>query len=259
MDLGLKGKKAIVCASTKGLGRACAAALATEGVAVLICGRNAEGVESALRDLRAQTGGTVDGVVADVTTDQGRATLLERYPDPDILINNNAGPSPGKFADYGRAEWTAALDANMIAPLLLVRAVLPGMRSRKFGRIINIVSAMVTTPRPHMTLSAGARAGLVAALKGVALEVAADNVTIHNLLPERIDTDRQIFMAKQQAAREGITFDEARAKQVQSIAAKRLGLPAEFGAACAFLCSAHAGYMSGQNIHLDGGTYPALI
>lgn len=259
MDLGLKGKKAIVCASTKGLGRACAAALAAEGVAVLICGRNQEGVASAVQELRAQTGGIVEGVMADVTTDQGRGILLDRCPDPDILINNNAGPSPGKFADYGREEWTAALDANMIAPLLLVRAVLPGMRSRKFGRIINIVSAMVTTPRPHMTLSSGARAGLVAALKGVALEVAADNVTIHNLLPERIDTDRQIFMARQQAAREGISFEEARARQVQSIAAKRLGLPAEFGAACAFLCSAHAGYMSGQNIHLDGGTYPALI
>jgi 3-oxoacyl-[acyl-carrier protein] reductase len=160
---------------------------------------------------------------------------------------------------YGRAEWQAALDANMIAPLLFVRAVLPGMRQRKFGRIINVISAMVTTPRPHMTLSAGARAGLAAALKGVALEVVRDNVTIHNLLPERIDTDRQVYMGRKTAEREGITYEEARARQVESIAARRLGLPSEFGAACAFLCSAHAGYMSGQNIHLDGGSYPALI
>ncbi len=259
MDLGLAGKRAIVCASSKGLGKACAIALASEGVEVLINGRNADSLEEAIAAIRSQTGSKVTGVVADVTTEEGRTALLARCPDPDILVNNNAGPSPGKFLDYDREQWSAVLDANMIAPLLLVRAVLPTMRARKFGRIINIVSAMVTTPRPHMTLSSGARAGLIAALKGVALEVVQDNVTIHNLLPERIDTDRQIFMAHSQAKREGITYDEARAKQVQSIAAKRLGLPAEFGAACAFLCSAHAGYMSGQNIHLDGGSYPALI
>jgi 3-oxoacyl-[acyl-carrier protein] reductase len=259
MKLGLEGKRALVCASTKGLGRACATALAAEGVAVVINGRNADTLHEAVAALRAETGATVTGVVADVTTAEGRMALLAQCPDPDILINNNAGPSPGKFLDYDHVAWSAALDANMIAPLLLVRAVLPMMRQRKFGRIINIVSAMVTTPRPHMTLSSGARAGLVAAMKGVALEVAQDNVTIHNLLPERIDTDRQVFMAQQQMKREGISYEAARASQVQSIAARRLGLPSEFGATCAFLCSAHAGYMSGQNIHLDGGSYPALV
>jgi len=259
MDLGIKGKTAIVCASTKGLGRACAAALASEGVDVVVNGRDAELVASVVEELKRETGGQITGVFGDVTTDACREALLAACPKPDILVNNNAGPSPGPFMSYGRDEWSAALDANMIAPLLLVRAVLPGMRERKFGRIINIVSALVTTPRPHMTLSSGPRAGLVAALKGIALEVVRDNVTIHNLLPERIDTDRQIFMAQQTAAREGISYDAARAKQVESIAARRLGLPEEFGAVCAFLCSAHAGYMSGQNIHLDGGTYPALI
>jgi 3-oxoacyl-[acyl-carrier protein] reductase len=259
MNLGLEGKRAIVCASSKGLGRACAVALAAEGVEVVINGRNADSLNEAAAAIRAETGAKITGVVGDVTTAAGRAALLAQCPDPDILVNNNAGPSPGKFLDYDHAAWSAALDANMIAPLLLVRAVLPAMRQRKFGRIINIVSAMVTTPRPHMTLSSGARAGLVAALKGVALEVAQDNVTIHNLLPERVDTDRQIFMAHEQAKREGITFEQARASQIRSIAARRLGLPSEFGAACAFLCSAHAGYMSGQSIHLDGGSYPALI
>lgn len=259
MDLGLEGKKAIVCASTKGLGRACATALAQEGAEVVINGRSAELVAAAVEELNEKTRGTVHGIVGDVTTDATREALLEQCPEPDILINNNAGPAPGAFLDYGREEWAAALDANMIAPLLLVRAVLPGMRERRFGRIINIVSALVTTPRPHMTLSSGPRAGLVAALKGVALEVVKDNVTIHNLLPERIDTDRQIYMAQKTAERESISFDAARAKQAQSIAAQRLGRPAEFGAVCAFLCSEHAGYMSGQNIHLDGGTYPALV
>jgi len=259
MDLGLSGRSAIVCASTQGLGLACARALATEGVDVVLNGRDPDKTATVADELGREIGRAVRYVAADVTTDQGREALLAECPAPDILVNNNAGPAPGQFADYGREQWRNALDANMIAPLLLVRAVLPAMRERRFGRIINIVSAMVTTPRPHMTLSAGARAGLVAALKGVALEVARDNVTIHNLLPERFDTERQIYMAKQAAVREAISYDEARAKQVESIAARRLGRPPEFGAVCAFLCSDHAGYMSGQNVHLDGGSYPALV
>jgi 3-oxoacyl-[acyl-carrier protein] reductase len=147
----------------------------------------------------------------------------------------------------------------MIAPLMMIRAVLPGMKERRFGRIVNITSAMVTTPRPHMTVSSGARAGLTAAMKGLSLEVARHNVTINNLLPERFDTDRQHQMAKAAMARENISYEEARARQVESIAARRLGDPKEFGATCAFLCSAFAGFMSGQNLHLDGGSYPALI
>jgi 3-oxoacyl-[acyl-carrier protein] reductase len=185
--------------------------------------------------------------------------LLAACPAPDILVNNNAGPSPGDFADIERDRWLAVIEANMIAPLMLIRAVLPAMRLRRFGRIVNITSAMVTTPRPHMTLSSGARGGLTAAMKGLSLEVARDNVTINNLLPERFDTDRQHQMAKAAMARESISYEEARTRQIESIAARRLGDPREFGATCAFLCSGLAGFMSGQNIHLDGGSYPALI
>ena len=259
MDLGLKGRKAVVCASSRGLGRACAEALLREGVEVIINGRDAARLDEAVQELRASTGGEVRGVVADVTTTAGRASLLAACPTPDILVNNNAGPDPRDFLTNDEAVWMAALEANMVAPMMLVRAVLPAMIERKFGRIINITSAMVTTPRPHMTLSSGARAGLTAAMKGLSFEVARHNVTINNLLPERIDTARQHQMANVQVKRRGITYEQARAEQVESIAAKRLGLPGEFGATCAFVCSAHAGFMSGMNIHLDGGSYPALV
>jgi 3-oxoacyl-[acyl-carrier protein] reductase len=259
MDLGIRGKQAIVCASSQGLGRACAEALLMEGVRVVINGRDAERLETAARELRAATGGELVAVQGDVTTATGRAALLAACPSPDILVNNNAGPDPTNFLDVSEEAWAAALDANMIAPLLLVKAVLPGMIERKFGRIINITSAMVTTPRPHMTMSSGARAGLTAAMKGLSFDVARHNVTINNMLPERIDTARQEFMAQSVVKRSGITYEEARRKQVESIAAHRLGRPSEFGATCAFLCSVHAGFMSGQNLHLDGGSYPALV
>jgi 3-oxoacyl-[acyl-carrier protein] reductase len=177
----------------------------------------------------------------------------------DILINNSAGPPPKAFLDVNAEDWLPAVQRYMVAPLLLTKALLPGMIERRFGRIVNITSAMVTTPRPHMSLSAGSRAGLTAAMKAIALDVARHNVTVNNLLPERIDTDRQVFMARATAEREKISFEEARARQVQSIAARRLGRPEEFGAACAFLCGAQAGFISGQNLHLDGGSYPALI
>jgi len=259
MDLGIQGRMALVCASSRGLGWACAEALAREGVHVVINGRDLAKVEQAAADLRTLTGAGVVAVAADVTTAAGRAALLAAVPEPDILINNNAGPSPAAFQDITDEMWEDAVGANMIAPLLLTRAVLAGMIRRTFGRIINITSAMVTTPRPHMTLSAAARAGLTAAHKGLSLEVARSNVTINNLLPERFDTARQEQMARAAMQRENITYDEARSRQIQSIAAGRLGRPQEFGAMCAFLCSAHAGYVSGQNIHLDGGSYPGLI
>ena len=258
MDLGIAGRKALVCASSRGLGRACAEALAAEGVLVVINGRDATRLAETGAALRAQ-GGAVTEVVADVETAEGRATLLAACPEPDILVTNNAGPTPRMFPDADEAAWLAALGANMIAPLMLIQAVLPAMRRRRFGRIINITSAMVTTPRPHMVMSAGSRAGLTAALKGVSLDVVRDNVTINNMLPERFDTDRQHFMAQKASEREGITYAQARAKQVESIAARRLGDPREFGATCAFMCSALAGFMSGQNLHLDGGSYPALV
>jgi 3-oxoacyl-[acyl-carrier protein] reductase len=233
--------------------------LAQEGVHVLINGREQAKLDKSAAALREVARGDVIAIAADVTTTDGQAKLLAACPSPDILINNNSGPSPGNFADIERDRWLEAIEANMIAPLMLIRAVLPAMRQRRFGRIVNITSAMVTTPRPHMTVSSGARAGLTAAMKGLSLEVARDNVTINNLLPERFDTDRQHQMAKAAMARENISYEEARARQIESIAARRLGDPREFGATCAFLCSTFAGFMSGQNFHLDGGSYPALI
>ncbi|HEX9464767.1 MAG TPA: SDR family oxidoreductase [Alphaproteobacteria bacterium] len=259
MDLGIAGRTAIICASRSGLGKACAEALAAEGVHVVVNGRDRGRLADAAADIRKVAKGDVREVVGDVTTDAGRAALLAACPQPDILVNNNAGPSPRPFLEIGKNDWLAAIEGNMVAALMLIQAVLPGMRERRFGRIINITSAMVTTPRPHMGLSSGARAGLTAVLKGLSFDVARDNVTINNLLPERFDTDRQVQMANAAMKRENISYAEARKRQVESIAARRLGDPREFGAACAFLCSALAGYVSGQNLHLDGGSYPALV
>lgn len=259
MDLGIAGRRAIVCASTRGLGYACAEALVKEGVDIVVNGREPARLAEAVAALKALGGGSVTGVVADVTTAEGRAALLAALPDPDILVNNNAGPDPSPFDKLDEEKWAAALAANMIAPLALVKAVLPPMIARRFGRIVSITSAMVTTPRPNMTLSSGARAGLTAALKGLSLDVARHNVTINNILPERFDTARQEQMAQLAMKRLGIDYAEARRQQAQSIAAKRLGDPRELGAMCAFLCSQFGGYVSGQNMHLDGGSYPALV
>jgi 3-oxoacyl-[acyl-carrier protein] reductase len=259
MNLGIEGRTAIVCGSSQGLGLACAQALAEEGVNVVINGRDAEKLDKAAVALRARARGTVAAVAADIASAEGRERLLTAAPVCDILVNNNGGPQPGHFADVDHATWLQVVEANMIAPMMLTRAVFPGMKERRFGRIINITSAMVTTPRPHMAPSAGARSGLTGAMKALALEVARFNITVNNMLPERFDTDRQHQMAKAAMARENISYEEARARQIKSIAAQRLGDPREFGATCAFLCSAFAGYMSGQNIHLDGGSYPALI
>jgi len=258
MDLGISGRKALVCASSKGLGRACAQALADEGVKVFINGRDEHRLAQTLEEFR-KAGLEATAIAGDVTTDTGRTALLEACPDADILINNNAGPSPRNFVEIEHEDWLAGLEGNMIAPLLLVRALLPGMRKRRFGRIINITSAMVKLPHPSMALSSGARAGLTAIMKGQSVDCARDNVTINNLLPYIIDTDRQRWLAQRRVAQEKITFEQARADQIKGVAAKRMGEPREFGAICAFLCSAHAGYISGQSIHVDGGSYPALI
>jgi 3-oxoacyl-[acyl-carrier protein] reductase len=258
MDFGIKGRKALVCASSKGLGRACAEALANEGVRVFINGRDQERLAQTLEEFR-KAGLHATAVTGDVTTDAGRSALLEACPDADILINNNAGPSPRSFVEIEHEDWLAGLEANLIAPLMLVQALLPGMRKRRFGRIINITSAMVKLPHPTMALSSGARAGLTAVMKGQSVDCARDNVTINNLLPFIIDTDRQRWLAQRRVELEKITFEQARADQIKGVAAKRMGDPREFGAICAFLCSAHAGYISGQSIHVDGGSYPALI
>lgn len=259
MDLGIAGRKALVCASSRGLGRACAFALAREGCLVTINGRDARRLESTAEEIRALTGVSVRAVVADLNTHAGRDCLIESCGDADILVTNNAGPPPGQLADWDHAAWVAALEANMLAPILLIRALMPGMRTRKFGRIVNITSAMVKSPRPAMALSTAARAGLTAFCKSLSLDVAADNVVINNLLPERFDTDRQTQMIERLMGQKQITREQARGEIVQTLAAKRFGKPEEFGAACVFLCSDHAGFISGQNLQLDGGSYPGLI
>jgi 3-oxoacyl-[acyl-carrier protein] reductase len=259
MNLGIAGRRALVCASSRGLGRACAEALAAEGVHVVINGRDPERLAQAATALRAAFDVDVTPVAGDITTTAGREAVLAAAGEPDILVNNNAGPPPGAFASFEHGDWLSALEGNMVAPLMLIRAVLDGMRARRFGRIVNITSAMVTAPRPVMGLSSGARAGLTAVVKGLSQEVAPDNVTINNLLPERFDTDRQRFMAERVMGLDGISFDEARARQVASIAARRMGRPEELGAMCAFLCSQWSGFVSGNNIHLDGASYPGLI
>lgn len=259
MDLGIRGRGAIVCASSKGLGRACALALASEGVDVTINGRDAETLAATAEEIRSVTSAKVQLVVGNIESEQTQAELLIACPEPDILVNNNGGPAPGGYANWDRNAWIAALDSNMIAPALMIRAVLDGMVERRFGRIVNITSAMVKTPLPLMGLSTGARAGLTAMSKGLSRQVAHANVTLNNLLPERFDTDRQRFMAEMRAKLSGISVDEAYTEMKKSIAAGRLGRPEEFGAACAFLCSANAGFISGQNLQLDGGSYEGLI
>jgi 3-oxoacyl-[acyl-carrier protein] reductase len=241
------------------LGRACAEALASEGVAVTINGRNADTLAAAAVAIGEGTSAEVRTVVGDIESEQTRAALLEACPEPDILVNNNGGPLPGRYQDWDRDAWLGALDSNMIAPALMIRSVLDGMVERRFGRIVNITSAMVKTPLAPMGLSTGARAGLTALCKGLSRQVAAANVTLNNLLPERFDTDRQKFMAEMRATLGGISIDEAYEEMKKSIAAGRLGRPEEFGAACAFLCSAQAGFISGQNLQLDGGSYGGLV
>lgn len=259
MDLGITGRKALVCASSQGLGLACATALAREGCEVWINGRDTARLQQAAAAIESLTGRQVHTVAADITTDSGRATLLAACPDADILVNNNAGPEPGKIADWSDADWRQAFEANMLAPILLIKACVPGMRQRGFGRIVNITSAMVKSPSATMGLSAAVRAGLTALSKSVQKDAVVDNVTINNLLPERFDTDRQRFMAERMSQREGISIAEARKRIAATIAAKRFGRPEEFGDACAYLCSAQAGFISGQNLQLDGGSYAGLV
>lgn len=259
MDLGIKGKKAIVCASSRGLGKACATALAREGVDVVINGLDEERLQTTAEEIRAVGGGSVTAVAADINTESGRVALLAACQSVDILVNNNEGPPPGQFEKWQRQDFQNAIEANFLAPVFLIQAVLPGMKAQQFGRIVNITSAMVKSPRGPMGLSTSARSGLTAMCKGLSQEVAQFNVTINNLLPERFDTDRQQFMAQMAMKFKGITFDEAIAEINESIAAKRMGVPAEFGDACAFLCSAQSGFISGQNLQLDGGSYAGLI
>ncbi len=259
MDLGLAGTRAIVCGASKGLGYACARSLALEGVAVTIVARHPETLEPAAQELRRESGADIAWVAADVATDAGRAAILEACPSPDILINNAGGPPPGDFRDWEREDWLKAIDANMLAPIFLIRAVVDGMMDRGFGRILNITSMAVKAPIPILGLSNGARAGLTGFVAGLARETVARGVTINNVLPGMYLTDRLKGTIESWAKAEGRSPEEAAASRQEGIPARRFGEPNEFGDLCAFYCSRQAGYITGQNILTDGGHYPGTF
>ncbi|HEV7659633.1 MAG TPA: SDR family oxidoreductase [Allosphingosinicella sp.] len=259
MDLGIEGRSAIVCASSKGLGRACATELARAGARVAINGRGAELLEKVRGEIAAETGAEVVAIVGDMSTVEGRAALLAAFDQVDILVNNNGGPPPRDFRAVDHDAMIAGLEANMIAPIALIQAVIDGMVERRFGRIVNITSGSVKMPIAGLDLSSGARAGLTGFLAGVARQVIHANVTINNLLPGAFDTDRIASFVAAQAERTGRDPGEIRAERERGIPAKRLGDPAEFGAACAFLCSAQAGYITGQSLLIDGGSFPGIL
>lgn len=259
MDLGLTNKTAIVCAASKGLGYACALALAREGVAITITGRNAQALEEAAQKIRGLTKMQVQTAAGDITTPEGRAAALALCSAPDILINNAGGPPPGDFRDLTDAMWHDALNANMLTPIAMIRAVIDPMIARNFGRIVNITSGSVKSPIAHLGLSNGARAGLTGFVGGLARQVASHNVTINNLLPGAFDTDRLRSTAAKAAKDSGKPVEELIAERGNAIPAGRIGDPEEFGAACAYLCSAQAGYLVGQNLLLDGGAFNSTL
>ena len=259
MDLGIAGKKAIVCAASKGLGKACAFSLAREGAEVTIAARTKDVLEATAADIRAKTGAKVHAVACDVTTEAGRSTMLKACPAPDILVNNAGGPPPGDFREWGEEEWFKALNANMVTAILLIRATLDGMIARRFGRIVNITSAAVKSPIWNLGLSNGARAGLTGFIAGLARTTGKHNVTINNLLPGHFETDRMRANVRFQAEKLGRTFEEQMAQTKAANPSGRVGDPAEFGDACAYLCSAQAGFVTGQNFLLDGGAYPGTL
>jgi 3-oxoacyl-[acyl-carrier protein] reductase len=259
MDLGIAGRTALVCAASRGLGYACAYALAREGANVTIVARTKADIDKAAREIAQATGSTVTPVAADVTTAEGRAAALATCPNPDILVNNAGGPPPGDFRDWNRDDWIAALDANMLAPIELIKATVDGMIERGFGRIVNITSGAVKAPIPILGLSNGARAGLTGFVAGLARETVKHNVTINNLLPGPFETARLEGTLKAAADKQGKSIDEVRREREQGNPARRFGDPKEFGDACAFLCAATSGFMTGQNVLLDGGAYPGTL
>ena len=259
MDLGIRGRKAIVCAASKGLGKGCAVALAEAGVALTLCARGRDALEATAAEIRAATGVPVTAVVCDVTTEEGRRALLAACPEPDILVNNAGGPPPGDFKDFELDDWRRAVEANMLTPIALVRATVYGMMDRGFGRIVNITSASVKAPIPNLELSNGARAGLTGAMATIARKAVRRNVTINAILPGPFDTDRLRSTLALAAARAGRSLEEVAAERAAANPAGRFGTPAEFGALCAFLCSVHAGYITGQNLLIDGGAYPGTL
>ncbi|MHA1528150.1 MAG: SDR family oxidoreductase [Alphaproteobacteria bacterium] len=259
MDLGIRGRKAIVCAASKGLGRGCAEALAAEGVDLVICARTAEAIEKTAAEIATQYGVSVTSVACDITTEAGRAAVLAACPDPDILVNNAGGPPPGDFKDFNSDDWRKAVEGNMITPIALIHATVYGMMERGFGRIVNITSFSVKAPIPTLELSNGARAGLTGAVAALARKVAKNNVVINNLLPGPFDTDRLRNTTRAVAEKTGRSVEEIKAERAAQNPTGRFGTTVEFGAAAAFLCSQHAGYITGQNIVLDGGSLNATI
>ncbi|WP_186145559.1 SDR family oxidoreductase [Burkholderia gladioli] len=259
MDLGIAGRTALVCAASKGLGRGCAQALAAEGVKLVIVARTQETLDATAGAIRQATGAEVTAVACDITTAAGREAALAACPQPDILVTNAGGPPPGDFRDFSRDDWIRAVDANMLTPIELIRATVDGMIARRFGRIVNITSSAVKAPIDVLALSNGARSGLTGFVAGLSRKVVEHNVTINNLLPGLFDTDRIKTTLAASAKAAGTSVDEVRARRTQEIPARRLGQPDEFGAACAFLCSAHAGYITGQNWLIDGGSYPGTF
>ena len=259
MDLGIKGRRAIVCASSRGLGRGCAEKLAEAGVHLTLNGRSEESLRALAREFVQRYGVDVRYVAADVTTEAGLEALLAAEPSPDILVNNAGGPPAGVWSDWGRAEWLKAIEANMLTPILSTTAVLPGMLERGWGRIVNITSASVKSPIPQLGLSNASRSGLTGFVAGTARQVAHKNVIINNLLPGPHATDRIEALVENTARQQGISKTEARDGVVSAIPARRLGTAEEFGATCAFLCSVHAGFIVGQNILLDGGAFNSTM
>ncbi len=255
MKLGLEGKTAIVCAASRGLGRACAMALASEGVEVTITGRTEADLAATAAEIARETGATVHMAVGDITTPEGRAAALAMCAEPDILVNNAGGPPPGDFRDFTDEMWHAALNANMLSPIAMIKAVIDPMIARKFGRIVNITSGSVKSPIPVLGLSNGARTGLTGFIAGLSRDVAKHNVIINNLLPGPFNTDRLKALAKSA----GRSLEDEISVRSAAIPVRRVGEPEEFGATCAFLCSVHAGFMVGQNLLLDGGLFNSTL
>jgi len=259
MDLGIAGKKALVCAASRGLGRGCAQALADAGADVTILARTEDAVRRAAGEIGTRAGRRVAWLACDITTPDGRAAALAACPQPDILVNNAGGPPPGDFHDWDRATWLRAIDANMLTPIELIRATADGMVERRFGRIVNITSSAVKAPIDILGLSNGARSGLTGFVAGLSRQLARHNVTINNLLPGGFETDRLLGTMEARAKTSGKPFDEVLAAGRNAVPAGRYGSIEEFGALCAFVCSVHAGYIVGQNLLIDGGAYPGTF
>jgi 3-oxoacyl-[acyl-carrier protein] reductase len=256
MDLGIAGRKAIVCAASKGLGRGCAQALAANGAQVFITARTEATLRQTAEEIAAATGASVTPVPGDITTRAGRSAVLDACPEPDILVNNAGGPPPGDFREWDEDDWQAACNGNMITPIMLIKATVDGMIGRKFGRIVNITSSSVKMPIPQLGLSNGARAGLTGFVAGLARQTVEHNVTINNILPGRFDTDRLNSGFRAGAQKSGKSVEELREASRQQVPARRFGQPDEFGELCAFICSAKASYITGQQFLIDGGLYP---